>query len=169
MKIIFLDIDGVLNSEDWYERRSKLYTSDEISENYPKYEFDPFSVDSLNKITNETNAYIVISSSWRHGKTLDELVELFTLVGITGEVTGFTDDFAYNELNNGKEIINYRIPRGCEIDYWLKNIDYIFESYVILDDDSDMLYHQKDNFIHIDSYRGLIKDNAIEAIKILNR
>lgn len=167
MKIIFLDIDGVLNSEDWYERRSKEYSNIEISEKYPKYEFDPLSVVSLNMITNETNASIVISSSWRHGKTLDQLTELFTSVGITGDVVGFTDDFTYNELSNGKEIINYRIPRGCEIDYWIKNNK--IENYLILDDDIDMLYSQKDNFIPINAWHGLTKDNALESIKILNR
>ena len=45
------------------------------------------------------------------------------------------------------------------------NVDF---SYVILDDDTDMLYDQKDNFIHTECVNGLTKELADKAIKILN-
>ena len=45
------------------------------------------------------------------------------------------------------------------------NVDF---SYVILDDDTDMLYDQKDNFIHTECINGLTKELADKAIKILN-
>jgi hypothetical protein len=46
------------------------------------------------------------------------------------------------------------------------NCDY---EYVILDDDQDMLYGQKDNFIHVNRVSGLTKRNINKARKILTR
>ena len=39
----------------------------------------------------------------------------------------------------------------------------------ILDDDSDMLYIQKDHFIKTDTYKGLSEENVQQAIQILNK
>ena len=74
-----------------------------------------------------------------------------------------------------------RIPRGVEIKQWIdtnihsdnmKNwkrkklgVDY---NYVILDDDSDMLLEQKDNFVRTTSEIGLTDDDVKKAILILN-
>lgn len=59
MKIIFLDIDGVLNSEVYYRivDRSKKDWS----------RFDPKAVELIKKLLNEFSAKIVISSTWRFG------------------------------------------------------------------------------------------------------
>ena len=46
---------------------------------------------------------------------------------------------------------------------------YGWASYVIFDDDQDMLYSQKDNFIHIDYMHGITKEHIEQAIKILNK
>lgn len=44
------------------------------------------------------------------------------------------------------------------------------ESYCIIDDNIDMLYEQKDNFVNCDAYcGGLTKEKADEVIKILNK
>ena len=80
------------------------------------------------------------------------------------------------------------VPRGCEIERWLedkgfrhinwsaeKQREYMntsgIENYIILDDDSDMLYGQRHHFIHIPPpprhRSGLNEDYAIKAIKVL--
>ena len=46
------------------------------------------------------------------------------------------------------------------------NVDY---TYVILDDDSDMLYDQRNNFIQTHMYDGLSEDDVKKAIEILNK
>ncbi|WP_158447885.1 HAD domain-containing protein [Aquimarina longa] len=53
MKIIFLDIDGVLNSDTW--EKSDEYINGE----YPEKMFDPNTVNLLNKIISETESKIV--------------------------------------------------------------------------------------------------------------
>jgi len=74
--------------------------------------------------------------------------------------------------------LNIDICRGHEIKYWLDNTNDNIESYVILDDDDDMLDSQLNNFVktsdnidHIDCIDigyGLTKLCAKKAIQILN-
>ena len=67
MKIIFLDIDGVLNSEDWYRKRHEEVPQHEQSAQYPFYELDPELVSNLNLIIQKTEAKVVVSSTWITG------------------------------------------------------------------------------------------------------
>ena len=69
MRIIFLDIDGVLNSELWYKEVKYA--------NLEEKHFSPALVENLNTITDQTGAKIVVSSSWRKNKTLEQLKNLF--------------------------------------------------------------------------------------------
>jgi hypothetical protein len=174
MKVIFLDIDGVLNSNDWYTNRKK----NNLTEQYPLTEFDPKAVERLNRIILETGAKIVVSSSWRAGRSVNELQDLLISVGVIGEVVGKTNRLTHD---------TYNIPRGCEIDYWLKlqglfqrinwskeeqqkNIDKAkVKNYIILDDDSDMLYSQKEHFVHTDNLHGLTDENVDNSISILRK
>ena len=173
MKIIFLDIDGVLNSEKWYKERfdKNLYPN---LEGYPLCEFDPLAIEQLNVLTDKTNAKIVISSTWRIGRTIDELKNIFNKVGIKGEIIGVTPHLTFND--------GWGVDRGNEIKRWIdlncirwwdkmfseKDKDIILESYVILDDDGDMLLEQKDNFVKTSWGDGFTALHTRKAIKILN-
>lgn len=53
MKVIFLDIDGVLNSSKTVDR------------NFDYPELDPQNLVVLQKIVNETDAVLVLTSSWK--------------------------------------------------------------------------------------------------------
>lgn len=179
MKIIFLDIDGVLNCEDWYRKRFKDTEDDRIMSEYPYYEFDPAIVQRLNKIIEATDAKVVVSSTWRHGRSAEELQEILNQVGFKGEVIDVTPHLHV-------EGYGYTIPRGCEIDWWLERKGkfqrinwskteqekYIekatVKTYIILDDDSDMLYNQREHFIKTGRMYGLDEECAERAIKILN-
>ncbi|CAL9967805.1 hypothetical protein VPHD479_0121 [Vibrio phage D479] len=85
------------------------------------------------------------------------------LMGIDGEIIGMTEDY-----NNGF------VFRGNEILKWIKDNEelvgyhYDFNTYVILDDDSDMLYWQRDNFVHVNGFSGLTERDSNQAIRILN-
>lgn len=179
MKIVFLDVDGVMNSNDWYVRRSTEVEMDDIASQYPFYEFDPKAVARLNRITDETGAKIVLSSTWRHGRTIEQLKDLFVKVGITGELIDKT--ISINAAGN----IGYTIPRGCEIDYWLDKHDFQrinwskktqeeylaksqVQNYIILDDDSDMLYNQREHFVKTPHMMGLTDAHVEQSITILN-
>jgi hypothetical protein len=162
-KIIFLDVDGVLNHEAFYSKRQE-----EGIENYPSYplcEIDYKCVEVLNEIISKTGAKVVVSSTWRHGRTVEELQSILDQSGFKGEIIDKTPSFDHDEC-----------VRGNEIRKWIQNnFDLLgadvhhFENYVIFDDDNDMLYSQKDNFLQVDRWVGLTYFMAARAIRILNR
>lgn len=62
MKIIFLDIDGVLNTTETFIKRRKNYERTGVF----TLEIDEFRLEYLKKIIDITGAKIVLSSTWRH-------------------------------------------------------------------------------------------------------
>ena len=161
MKIIFLDIDGVLNV--YYESRDEFGCT-----------FHKCFVDNLRYVIDQTGAKIVISSTWKDSG-LKIMQDMWIKRNLPGEIIDITP--------NCVDIVDYGIcefydlvERGHEIQKWID--DHNIESYVILDDNDDMLISQKENFVqtahnrdHIDCIYGygLTKICAEKAIKILNR
>lgn len=149
MKILFLDIDGVVNHQEFYKRRENDETLKSLP--YPLCEFDPLVVDRINYILDETNSKLVISSSWRFN---EHLQNIFDNVGFKHKIYDITP------YGMGK-------CRGHEIKEWLnKHTD--VTNYVIIDDDSDMLKEQKKHFIRTSELTGLTSKLTEKAIKILN-
>lgn len=181
-KIIFLDIDGVLNNQLHYtsdyskelnEEVKKLNNQNKHQEGHRVWElsnFCPRNVEILNQLIKETDAYIVVSSTWRKNRSVEELQDLFDEVGIEGEIIGKTPVLYFNRDEN----VDYQpVPRGSEIKAWMdsysKNLGKSIKiKYIILDDDSDMLYSQRNNFILTDPYVGLTTTLKYRAKKILN-
>lgn len=159
-KILFLDIDGVLASIDFLYR-----TNGECGF------IDKNKIALLNKLK-PYNVEVVISSSWGYNKdTVDTLISC----GLELPVIGGTEHFSNDWLCRGNEIAkwivatfdNYSIFTGKSYIYeGYKGEDY---EYVILDDDTDMLMCQKDNFIHIDRETGLTEEHIEMTINILER
>jgi hypothetical protein len=186
MKVIFLDFDGVLNSENWYIRRRDTDSMDDFVSHYPFYEFDPLTIERLNRIVEESCAKVVVSSTWRLGKLPTQLQDMLNVVGFKGDIIDNTPRLYAKGFMEDDSPITYNTPRGCEIDWWLKNVgkyqrinwsiekqlEYlkagIVTNYVILDDDSDMLYSQREHFICTSGKYGLTDEMADRAIKILN-
>jgi hypothetical protein len=159
MKIVFLDVDGVLNYENFYAlkmagRKTRIY----VPEEYPQSEFCPLAIANLNKIVEKTNAKVVMSSTWRLGRSIETLQNLLESVGFNGEVIDKTPDLGDSALQR---------MRGRQIHKWLICHPEI-ESYVILDDDRDMLANQAKNFVKTHFKTGLDEMATNQAIEILN-
>lgn len=156
-KFIFLDIDGVLNSEQFYIEKSQYERWKEFKDKLDEHiawgvcNIDPKAVKLLNKLVKETGSKIVVSSSWRGDSALQTI---FALVGIIENIYGETPRLKSRY-------------RGEEIDKWLKERQEPYK-YVILDDDNDMLDSQRSNFVHTDWKVGLTEENVSKAIRILN-
>lgn len=162
MKIIFLDIDGVLNSDIWYKSQ-KL---DESAKNALLHHLDPHAVHLLNKIVSKTKAKIVLSTTWRLHYSIEAIQKIFIEKGFTGDIIGKTPDL----VNSNDNFI-----RGNEILKWCKDNEniigkkyYNFKSYAIIDDKNDMLYWHKNNFFQTDRYCGLTPSKASEIIKFFS-
>ena len=101
--VLFLDIDGVLSSEEYASR----YTIEEWEKlSYLERHIDSKAVELINYICSETNADIVISSTWRYGRTVEQLQEVLNQRGCAFKVIGKTPEHD----------IRYR---GYEIDTWI--------------------------------------------------
>jgi hypothetical protein len=159
-KIIFLDIDGVLNSEKAYLRGDCKYVEWEWEDGTKEHHqsFCPVSKLYINHLIKITGAKVVISSTWRHSG-LDFMKKIWEVEEMAGEIIGITPSFR-------GDVDGYTMPRGCEIEKWLSDKGFIhinwsvekqqdiveksgIENYIIIDDDSDMLYSQRNHFVHV--------------------
>jgi len=163
MKVIFLDIDGVLNDEEFYILRADENSQyhNYYDKPYPLSEFDPRCVERINKIVKETGAKIVLSSSWRSDDT-PKLLNIFKQVDLT--LFTYKTPYIYDFDPLTQKIRD--VKRGEEIQKFLDEHPYI-DKYVIIDDDSDMLPHQMDNFIKCNAYYGISDNDTEKAIKLL--
>lgn len=148
-----LDIDGVLNGEDFYAR-TKGRSGD----------FDPEAIALLNQLE-PLGVEVVISSSWGESgvKALKE-------VGLKLPILGCTDHFYQDWMCRGNEIEKWFIDNfhSYGTKYGSKYYQKDYE-YVIFDDDGDMLLGQIDNFIQTNRQTGLTQADIDKAIKILKR
>lgn len=135
MKYIFLDVDGVLNHEQWYE---DLHENPDAPA-FPYSCFDPQCVARVNEILEATGAQLVISSSWRLDK------QLYLTLNSIGLKSKFECTPIFKKSNSGLENFDCR---GSEIREFLLAHKYNPETdnYVIVDDDSDMLDEQLPHF-----------------------
>lgn len=170
-KVIFLDIDGVLNTERFI---LSMLTKD-CNGNYHGHEyltdeygtlFDPISVKNLGKIIKLTDAKIVISSTWRYSG-LEKIKEMWHFRNIPGEVIDITP-IHWELKNNPLNGTPYEKWRGNEIQIWL-NENKDVSNYLIIDDDNDMLPSQIDNFVNTNQYYGISSNNKRKAVQILNK
>ena len=148
MKIIFLDIDGVLNSDVYYK------SVDHTAKDWAR--FDPTAVDLIKKLVNEFFAHIVISSTWRFGAVQLLNSELKK----SGLIKYLHKDW--------KTPQGYPPSKGNEIKAWLNQHNDISE-YVILDDDESILEEQKTRFVKTELKSGLLEKHYNIAREILSR
>ena len=170
-KIIFLDVDGVLNSS------RTLYEDISLEDDL---------ILNLKELINKTGAKIILSSSWRLStEAIATLMDKLDKFGLA--ISGMTCDgvdldwiekyefdvtkkyldtkFDYDENKQIK--ITY--DRGAEIFKWLHDHDGC--TYVILDDEiEDIKPYFNASVIVKTSYKtGLTKEDVKKAVQILNK
>ena len=163
-KIIFLDIDGVINTKEWHSKMTKDTPKDEYG-----YAFDPVAVANLAHIIDETGADIVISSSWKfYG--VPKLREMWKMRNLPGQILDITPNTVSDEtlLNANLEEFQLGVCRGNEIKEWLSRNEGKVSNYVIIDDFDDMLSEQEDHVVLTDTLIGITEWDAAKAVKILN-
>jgi len=143
MKVIFLDIDGVLNSR----------SSAKALGGYPHKlsqmsKFDKVALGLIRKLVKQTGAKVVISSTWRSTFTTEEFSKAFKV-----PVIGKTVNSAHG--HRGEEIAEY-LSANPEV-----------TDYVIIDDDIDMLEEQFKNFVRTNYLVGFTLFNYVKACRIL--
>ena len=145
MKILFLDIDGVLNDRIPFPNRYYGIQADKMSR--------------LNTILAASGAKVVISSSWRylvHGQamTLQGFRYMMITHGFLGEVIGVTEPDPCIDSS-----------RGLQISHWLQENS--VDQYLVLDDQDLDITGCGHPFLKIDGTVGLTDDHVQQAIAIL--
>ena len=159
-KVIFLDIDGVLSPRWW--------DSDKQSDNYGRL-FDAKAVANLSKIVEETEAEIVISSSWKN-VGLVELQNMWRDRNLPGKIVDITPDYMSDELllKEDSSNMDYLYERGSEIQGWLLLHGDDVGRYVIIDDMDDILPEQQFHFVQTDPEVGITNDDVKKVVHLLN-
>lgn len=164
-KIIFLDIDGVLNTQLWYIQKNRHTPIDKYG-----YAFDPNAVANLKRIVEETGADIVISSSWKC-MGLIQMEDMWNDRNLPGRIIGITPNSVSDELLLHADIDSMELfhIRGEEIKEWLSKHGKRVSNYVIIDDMDNMLPEQQSHFVQTNPEVGITKEDSEKAIKILNK
>lgn len=151
MRVIFLDMDGVINSEDCY--RGNTEVRDPITW-FAIYSKD--LVSNVNTLCREFDYKIVASSSWRLDASLEYLKSIYRAIGLDSErLVGLTPDLS----GNG----SYYLFRYEEIQQYLKEHPEV-EHYLILDDDSRAkLTEHPERFIQCDFGTGFDRQTLEKA------
>lgn len=166
-KVIFLDFDGVLNTERY---QAELRGRQESTTDTYGPVFDPDAVRNLQKILEAVpDARIVIESSWKF-EGLQRMKHMWKDRNLPRNIFDITPDYFSGSLNVDLESFDdFRmlVGKGNEIRQWLCENEPEGCNYVILDDMPDFLPEQNAYVILTDPYVGLTAENADQAIRIL--
>ncbi len=114
MRVLFLDIDGVLNRHGFHPGESVDLRS----------WIEPELAGRLSEVLEATAAEVVLISDWRQGRELDELRADLAAAGVKGNLLGVTPVLGP--------------PRWQEIEAWLATLATAPDAFVIVDDAFDM-------------------------------
>ena len=168
MRVIFLDFDGVISSEQsctfWHNKRDQDKWENEMYSSwkgtlfeYLAHEFCPIALSNVEELVRRVpDVKIVISSTWRIGTSIDGLKKILAPAKLVSDaIIDKTPTF-----RDG--------PRGNEIKSWLDKHPKV-TNYVIIDDDRDMLDEQREYFVNTSSLHGFLHGEMLQAERILNK
>jgi len=189
--VIFLDIDGVLFRESSWDdldgpKKAKLHELfGELSDYYSfhwdcatAYFLNPTAVALLEDFIDQTslqyNVGIILSSSWREGKTLAEIHQVFSPWRFSQFIIGKTVDsdcfYKASERPSLDSMVKYGFPthsRAEQVEYWLREHENLpIKQFIILDDiDFDFSKKLPTHFIHVRGW--VLTSSDIQAASLL--
>lgn len=166
IKFLFLDIDGVLNCDNYMlsdeylaECRSLGITpiGREVMNKAHYLHIDPSAVKLINTLVERSGAKVILSSTWRKMYSLAEMNIMFQKRGATFQIVDVTP-----------AKMSWR-PRGLDVAAFLshqKQNGIVPAAFVILDD-IDEFSRLKDHFIQTSEEKGLTQEDVAKALNIL--
>ena len=149
-KYIFLDFDGVINT--------------------PKGKYAGKAVAKLLHLVERSDAKIIISSTWRL-QGMEYIQQLWQEYHLPGEVIGLTpscNSINFSNVDGQEEWQGLHGCKGLEIAEWLRLNAKEPYRYIILDDEEDFLFSQREHLVKVEGSKGLDKADVRVAIQILN-
>jgi hypothetical protein len=171
-KIIFIDVDGPLAWGTWRDGKVTINTGiEDFQIPYPWVKED---CEALQKICDETNAELVVSSDWKKHFTFNQLKRIFWHYGITARLIDIT---THQDLWNKMSRPGLEHERALEVAKWAK--DNKISNWIAIDDLD--LYHTFKwlsprvsmwRHVQVDGDHGVggrLRDKVDECIAKLNR
>lgn len=141
MKILFLDIDGVLNSAKTFEDKHRHEA------------IDTAMVERINSVVNATGCQIVISSTWRVLWDLNELRHILEAHGLRDVVVGATPDMG---------------RRDVEILAWLEEHSEV-QQFAVVDDDAHDLTKVSHRLVQTSFLTGILDEHVDQLVELLSK
>ena len=186
MKVIFLDIDGVLQPYKAENRfgKDRIALREQLSKEkgidysiYNEYDvaacaldWDKKAVERLLKIITETGAKIVVSSDWRSERLPYKVRDLLSIWDMGKYWYADTVDYDEEKMKNTIEYIKTKNPEKKYIGYRnVEILDFVFNHKDITNfvaiDDMDLSIGLENNFVH--TYNVINDEQTEKCIEIL--
>jgi len=178
MNILFLDIDGVLQSPNSQKRfevnRESLisYLTNIYNVDYSQYneydvaavyfDWDKIAVNRVKKILEKTNAFIVITSNWKNKLLPNKMKDLLKIQGLDKYYVGETANYYDIKEIDKTKAYHYKVIEILDYLKQNKNIT----NYVVVDD-LDLSNGLKGHFVRTNNI--ISAENAENCIRILKR
>ena len=171
-KIIFIDVDGPLAWGSWND--GKVTITGGVEDFQIPYPWDRADCEALQKICDETNAELVLSSDWKKHFTFNQMKRIFWHYGITARLIDIT---THQDLWNKMSRPGLDYERALEVAKWAR--DNKITNWIAIDDLD--LYHSFKwltprvsmwRHVQVDGDHGVggrLRDKVDECIEKLNR
>jgi len=171
-KIIFIDVDGPLAWGSWND--GKVTITGGVEDFQIPYPWDRADCEALQKICDETNAELVLSSDWKKHFTFNQMKRIFWHYGITARLIDIT---THQDLWNKMSRPGLDHERALEVAKWAR--DNKITNWKAIDDLD--LYHSFKwltprvsmwRHVQVDGDHGVggrLRDKVDECIEKLNR
>ena len=171
-KVIFIDIDGPLAWATWNDGKVTIEGGQgDFQIPYPWVKED---CEALQKICNETNAELVVSSDWKMHFTFLQLKRIFVHYGITARIIDIT---THQDLWNKLSRPSLEHTRASQVVKWAK--DNKISNWIAIDDlrlgeQFKWMKPRIPMWRHVEvdgdfGYGGRLRDKVDECIEKLNR
>lgn len=165
MRVLFLDIDGVLNSATYYRSLADGRNDGLHMKPFDVSQLDPTAVSRLERVVTTTNCEIVISSAWRIAMSLGQIARDLRAAGLRKGSERIIDK---------TPVVFEKYSRGKEIALWLAehrmrpHISSRPIVHAIVDDDFDAgLGENNKRFVRTRFEDGLLDEHADKLIELL--
>lgn len=173
-RVIFLDVDGVLNNHEWQRRALEARSSGPPWQRRSMARFiDPAAVARLNGLVERSGAEVVLSSSWRLHYGVGQMQAMLESAGFQARLSGRTpippehDPEVYRRLHGRPPPAGRDLARGYEIQQWLDS--QVDVAGVAILDDSTRMAHLLPWLIRTSMLTGLLDEHIDEALACLER
>jgi hypothetical protein len=176
VKVIFLDIDGVLSPHVKVENKGQGDFPYDVK-------FNPRTIKNLKVLLKESNARIVLSTTWIKNIGFKATTLALATHGIVGPYFVAEDvGEKSNEITVRDWIMEpssskfygtavtpkkFTSEKCHEISFWLSEYKDKISGYVVLDD--EFIYDQEEHQVRVNGKKGLTVDDVKKALMILNQ